>query len=154
MDRPMPDLARPPTADWHPDPDAFPHLYAGVTLKRGLAWVFDALLILLLVLLALPFTAFTGLFYLPLLWLVVGFLYRWVTLARGSATPGMRFCGIEFRAPGGARLDAAQAGLHTLGYTLSVAVFPVQLVSIASMLMSRRGQGLTDHVLGTVAVNA
>jgi uncharacterized RDD family membrane protein YckC len=145
----MPDLSR----EMHPDPDAFPHLYAGVTLKRGLAWVFDALLILILVLLALPFTAFTGLFYLPLLWLVVGFLYRWVTLARGSATPGMRFCGIEFRAPGGERLDSAQAGLHTLGYTLSVAVFPLQLLSIASMLMSRRGQGLTDHFLCTVAVN-
>ncbi|MCU0906828.1 MAG: RDD family protein [Rhodobacteraceae bacterium] len=149
MDRPAPY----PSRASHPDPAAFAHLYAGVTLKRGLAWVFDALLILLLVLLALPFTAFTGLFYLPVLWLVVGFLYRWVTLARGSATPGMRFCGIEFRAPGGERLDAGLAGLHTLGYTLSVAMFPLQLVSIASMLVSRRGQGLTDHILGTVAVN-
>ncbi len=139
---------------FHPDPDQFPHLYAGVTAKRGLAWVLDSLIVLLLVLVAIPFTAFVGLFFLPLLWLTVGFLYRWVTLARGSATPGMRFCGIEIRAPGGARLDAASAALHTLGYTVSVAVFPLQLVSIASMILSRRGQGLTDHVLGTVAVNS
>ncbi len=144
----------PTMPDIHPDPARFPHLYAGVTAKRALAWVLDGLIVLVLVLLAIPLTAFVGLFFLPLLWLVVGFLYRWVTLARGSATPGMRFCGIEFRGPGGIRLDAALAGLHTLGYTLSVAVFPLQLLSVASMLLSRRGQGLTDHVLGTVAINA
>jgi uncharacterized RDD family membrane protein YckC len=144
----------PALPEFHPDPDQFPQLYAGVPAKRGLAWVLDSLIVLLLVLLAIPMTAFVGLFFLPLLWLTVGFLYRWVTLARGSATPGMRFCGIEIRAPGGARLDAASAALHTLGYTVSVAVFPLQLVSIASMILSRRGQGLTDHVLGTVAVNS
>ena len=89
----------------------------------------------------------------PLLWLVVSFLYRWVTLARGSATWGMRFAAIEIRGPEGERLDNSQAALHTLGYSISFGIFPLQLISIALMLLSDKKQGLTDHILGTAALN-
>jgi hypothetical protein len=34
-----------------------------------------------------------------------------------------------------------------------MAAFPLQFVSIGLMLMTERKQGLTDHVLGTAAVN-
>ena len=34
-----------------------------------------------------------------------------------------------------------------------MAIFPLQLVSIVLMLISDRKQGLTDHLLGTVALN-
>ena len=80
-----------------PDPRTRPEFYAGVPFKRGLAWFADAILIGLLTAVAVPFTAFTGLFFLPLLFLVIGFLYRWVTLAGGSATLGMRLMSIELR---------------------------------------------------------
>ncbi len=136
-----------------PDPAREPAFYRGVTVKRGLAWVADAAVTLLLCLLALPFTAFTGLFWWPVLWLLVGFLYRWATLAGGSATLGMRLMAITIRDRRGDRLDPATAFLHTLGYTVSVAAFPLQLVSIGFMAALGRGQGLTDLLLGTAAIN-
>lgn len=136
-----------------PDPVLAPELYADVPLKRLFAWVVDFAVIGVITALVLPFTFFTGVFFLPLLFLFVGFLYRWATIARGSATWGMRLAAIEFRDASGARFDSGSAFLHTLGYTLSVSVFPLQLVSIVLMLVSERRQGLTDHVLGTAALN-
>ena len=136
-----------------PDPATRPEFYDGVTLKRGVAWLVDFVLILLLSILALPLTLFIGIFFFPLIYAVMSFLYRWVALARQSSTPGMRFAGIEFRDRFGGPLDSGAALLHTTGYTLSVAIFPLQFVSIALMLISERGQGLTDHVLGTTAIN-
>ena len=60
----------------------------------------------------------------PLTVLVISFLYRWVTIASGSATLGMRMMSIEFRTRYGERFDGGTALLHTLGYTVSVAVSP------------------------------
>jgi uncharacterized RDD family membrane protein YckC len=136
-----------------PDPEAEAEFYADVPVKRLLAWVVDTVLVALITLVALPFTLFTGLFFLPLLWLVLSFLYRWVTIANRSATWGMRLVSLEFRDARGQRFDAMTAFLHTLGYAVSMAMTPLQLVSIALMLTTRRAQGLTDHVLGTVALN-
>lgn len=130
-----------------------PRLYAGVALKRGLAWVFDVVLIAMICTLVLPFTAFTGVFFFPFLMLVVGFIYRWFTIAGGSATWGMRIMGIGLRDNEGATLGSCLALAHTFGYSLSVAVPPLQLISIVLMLVSARGQGLTDHILGTMAIN-
>lgn len=136
-----------------PDPHTSPEFYADVPLKRFIAWVVDAILIGILTAIAVPFTLFSGLFFLPLLFLMIGFLYRWFTITSASATPGMRLAAIEFRTAQGERFDSGAAFLHTLGYTLSVSVFPLQLVSIVLMLISDRRQGLTDHVLGTAALN-
>jgi uncharacterized RDD family membrane protein YckC len=136
-----------------PDPVREAHFYAGVTLKRGIAWVIDAVLILVLCLLILPFTAFTALFFFPLFWLVVSFFYRWATIASRSSTWGMRMMAIELREQDGLRLSGTTALLHTLGYTVSVAVAPLQLISVVLMILSGRGQGLTDMILGTAAMN-
>lgn len=135
-----------------PDPISHAAFYEGVPVKRAVAWLIDMALIAALTLLVLPFTGFLALFFLGGLFLVLGFLYRWVSLSRSSATPGMRLCAIELRTASGDRFDPALAFAHTLGYSLSVAfVFP-QLLSIALMLLTARGQGLTDHILGTVAL--
>lgn len=136
-----------------PDPVREPEFYAGVTVKRGLAWVVDAGMTFLFCLVALPFTAFTALFWWPILWLMVGFLYRWATMAGRSATWGMRLMGITIRDRDGSRLDGATAFAHVLGYTVSMAVFPLQIISIALMIGLGRGQGLTDLALGTAAIN-
>ncbi len=147
-------FARPaPSIHGLPDPVREPAFYEGVTAKRGLAWVVDAALTFLLCLVVLPFTAFTALFWWPLLWLMVGFLYRWATLSGGSATLGMRLMGITLRGRDGERLDPATAFAHVLGYTVSMAFFPLQLVSVALMIVLRRGQGLTDVALGTAVIN-
>lgn len=143
-----------PSAMMQPDPDRHAAFYSGVLPKRLLAWVFDLVLIVIVTALIVPFTAFTALFFLPALFLVVGFLYRWMTLSGRSATWGMRLFNIEFLDRNGQRFDAATAFLHTLGYSLSMAFVIPQLLSVALMLISARGQGLTDHVLGTVAINS
>ena len=136
-----------------PDPDTQAQFYDGVAIKRLLAWIVDTILIALVALVIVPFTAFTGIFFFPLLLLIVGFVYRTATLTGGSATWGMRLFAIEFRTMHGERFDLGTAFAHTLGYSISIAAFPAQAVSILLMLTTPRGQGLTDHVLGTVALN-
>ena len=136
-----------------PDPIHEAAFYDGVLFKRAFAWVIDVVLIALLCLLILPFTAFTGIFFFPALMLVVGFIYRWMTIANKSATWGMRLLAVEFRDHEGEHLNSGTALAHTLGYTVSVAVAPLQLISIILMLVTSRKQGLTDHILGTAAIN-
>lgn len=139
---------------WHiPDPVTQPEFYADVPVKRLVAWVADTLLVAVICLLILPFTAFTGLFFFPLLMLTVGFAYRVATIARGSATWGMRLVAIEFRTLSGRRFDLPMAFLHTLGFTLSCLFAILQIASVVLMLTTPRAQGLTDHLLGTVALN-
>lgn len=142
------------TDDWGlPDPETEAEFYADIPTKRFVAWVVDVVLITLITAVLVPFTLFTALFFLPVLYFIVSFLYRWVSLARNSATPGMRLVAIEFRSRMGEPFDGGLAALHTAGYAVSVAMFPLQFVSIALMLISARKQGLTDHVLGTAAIN-
>lgn len=127
--------------------------YAGVPFRRGIAWVLDMILIALLCTLILPFTAFTGVFFFPVLMLVTGFIYRWFTIAGGSSTWGMRIMGIGLRDHHGAELSSGLALAHTFGYSISVAIPPLQLISVILMLVTPRGQGLTDHLLGTTAIH-
>jgi uncharacterized RDD family membrane protein YckC len=136
-----------------PDPDMQPQFYDGIPTKRLFAWITDTIVIVLFCLLILPFTAFTGVFFFPLLMLVVGFIYRCGTLANGSATWGMRLMSMEIRQANDRPLDGGMAILHTLGYSFSIAMMPLQLISIVLMVTSARKQGLTDMALGTVALN-
>ncbi|NVK16300.1 MAG: RDD family protein [Rhodobacteraceae bacterium] len=136
-----------------PDPDYQAEFYASVPAKRLIAWIVDSILIFGLSAGAVVLTAFTGLFIWPLLYLAVGFAYRTVTIANGSATWGMRFAGIELRDGEGRRMDSGMAALHTAGYSLSLALPVLQVISVILMLTSSRGQGLTDHFLGTVMLN-
>jgi uncharacterized RDD family membrane protein YckC len=140
--------------DWQlPDPYAEAAFYADVPLKRGVAWVIDAAIVAALTLFAIPLTLFTALFFLPVLWLVLSFAYRTVTLARGSATWGMRFMGIELRTFRGERFALPDAALHTLIYSVCMAFLIPQVVSIVLMLTTPRAQGLPDLALGTAALN-
>lgn len=136
-----------------PDPDHQAGFYADVPIKRALAWVVDAILIAIMTMVVVPFTLFLSLFFLPLLYLTISVLYRTISLARHSATPGMRLMAIEFRDRTGAKFDPGTAFLHTLGYTLTISTLLPQLLSMGLMLTTARGQGLTDLVLGTVAIN-
>ncbi len=127
--------------------------YRNVPLKRFLAWCLDVVLISMATAAIVAFTLLTALLFLPAVYACISFLYRWATLATSSATPGMILVGIEIRGLDGARLDGTTALLHTAGYFASVLTFPLQVISIGMMLLSARGQGLTDVVLRTVAVN-
>ncbi len=136
-----------------PDPDIQPQFYEGVPSKRLLAWVVDTLIIGVLTLLTIPFTFFISLFFLPFVFFMISFAYRVVTLSRGSATWGMRVMAIELRDAQDAPFDVSQAFLHTLGYSLSIMIAPLQLISMVLMLSTERRQGLTDILMGTVALN-
>lgn len=136
-----------------PDPDLQPGFYAGVPTKRLIAWGVDTLLTGLLTVVLIPFTAFTAVFYLPALYLVVNFAYSTVTIARRSATPGMRLMAIELRDARGRPFDLGLALAHTLGFALSMGFVLPQIVSVVLMLTGARAQGLTDMVLGTAAIN-
>ncbi|MXQ06968.1 RDD family protein [Alphaproteobacteria bacterium GH1-50] len=136
-----------------PDPVTEAEFYADVPTKRLIAWFVDIVLISLLTALVTILSLFTALFILPVVYGVISFVYRWVSLTRRSATPGMRLVALEMRRADGDRFDGPTALMHTAGYFVSVAVFPLQLISIVLMLMSERRQGLTDMVLGTAALN-
>ncbi|MDD9923067.1 MAG: RDD family protein [Boseongicola sp.] len=136
-----------------PDPATQPEFYESVPTKRLIAFFIDALLIAFVAFILSAFTLFTALLIFPALYAVVSFLYRWWALAARSATPGMRIMSVEFRQKNGHKFDTGTAFLHTVGYFVSVAVFPAQLISIALMLLSERKQGLTDMILGSVLIN-
>lgn len=136
-----------------PDPDTHGDFYEATAMKRFVAWIVDTILILLISLVAIPFTAFIGLFFFAVLFLIVSFVYRTATIASWSATPGMRLMGIEFRNARGERFDSMTAAAHTMLYLIMMSVFVLQAVSILLMLVSARGQGLHDHLLGTAAIN-
>lgn len=135
-----------------PDPQRQAEFYEGVAFKRGIAWFVDSAIILAI---TLPIALFTvvGLFFIPLFYIVIGFLYRWFTIASGSATWGMRLMAVELRDAYGRRLDGTQALLHTAGYSITMTTVILQIVSIGLMLFSERGQSLTDMFLGTTALN-
>ena len=136
-----------------PDPVRQPEFYDSVTLKRFLAWVIDTMFVALLVVPTVIFTFGIALFFLPVIWIGVSFTYRWITIANGSATWGMRAMSIELRDAYANRLDTGTAFMHTLGYALSVSTAIVQVGSILLMLTTERKQSLSDLVLGTVMIN-
>ena len=136
-----------------PDTIAQAAFYETVPTNRLFVWILDAAIILGICLVVLRFTGFLGIFFWPLMWLVVGFAYRTITIANRSATWGMRLVSIELRNRTGARLDLTKAIFHTLGYIISIGIFLLQAVSIVLICASMRGQSLTDHVLGTVMLN-
>lgn len=136
-----------------PNPETSPGFYDGVAVKRGLAWILDtfAVAVISAVLATLPF--FLGWFFFPLIFLAVNVLYRIGTIASASATPGMSLFNIELRTHQGHNLDGSMAAMHTIAYLIANAFVLPQLISIALMLGSARGQGLHDMVTGVVALN-
>lgn len=136
-----------------PDPATRADFYAGVRTKRLVAWVLDTILIALVSAVLVPFTAFTALFFFPVFMLVIGFFYRWFTLSAGSATWGMALMAIQLRESDGHKLSSSTALWHTVGYSVSILVAPLQLISVIMMCVTDRRQGLTDLILNTAAIN-
>lgn len=136
-----------------PDPEYHAEFYEDVPSKRLIAWVIDTIVIAIMVFGVSLLGFFLPLLIWPALYAVIGFFYRWLTIAAGSATLGMRFMAIEFIDRDGRPFDSGTALLHTAGYTISVITAPLQLISVIMMLVTPRRQGLTDTILGTAAVN-
>ena len=69
-----------------------------------------------------------------------------------SATPGMRFTGIEMRTVRGERMYYGLALLHALLFWFSLAILTPLVLLVA--LFTDRKQLLHDLLLGTVAVRS
>jgi uncharacterized RDD family membrane protein YckC len=142
------------------DPFAHPELYEGVRTRRSVAFLIDAAVVVFLMVASYVVIAVVGIFTLGLLWFllpavwpVVALLYSVLTLGGpSSATPGMRFMGIEMRTLRGERMYYGLALLHVLGFWISVAVLTPLILVVA--LFTARKQLLHDLLLGTVAVRA
>ena len=142
------------------DPAVHPELYDGVRTRRVFAFLTDFAVILALMVAAYVVIAIVGFFTLGLFWLllpavwpVVAILYSVLTLGGPySATPGMRFMGIEIRNLRGERIDYAIALFHALGFWFSVAILTPLILLVA--LFTQRKQLLHDLILGTVAVRS
>ena len=136
-----------------PDPTHDGVFFDGVTAKRLIAWVFDVIVTLVLSVMLSIATIGIGFLLFPLVWLGVGFVYRTLSIASGSATWGMRMTGIELRDRSGHRLTGGQAMIHTLIYSISMGTVVLQFVSAVLMLTTRYKQGMPDIFLGTTAIN-
>jgi uncharacterized RDD family membrane protein YckC len=143
----------PLTIHRQPDPTRHAAFYDRVPTKRALAWLIDGVVAGVITAFIVPFTAFIALFFLPAVFLIVSFLYRWATIANGSATLGMHIMGIRLLDSDGRALDGATAFGHTLIYTVSMAMVIPQLISVVLMGTDARGQSLGDMALGTVMIN-
>ena len=144
------------TSDAHwglPDPSRHSEFYADVVTKRLVAFIIDSILIMVITIILVPLTAFSALFFFGFLGLVVSLIYRIVSLANRSPTPGMRLMSIEFRDNQGERMTLGLAAVHTIFFTVSMSMVFPQIVSIILMLTSSRGQGLSDMILGTAVIN-
>lgn len=136
-----------------PDPILDAQFYAGVPVKRLIAWALDAVIIFVLCAIFVVLTAGLGAFIFPLIAFAANLAYRVGCLYAWSATIGMRLMGIEIRNKDGDRVDPNEALFHSGLYILiTLTGFGVPASAIA-MLINDRGQGLHDMVLGTTAIN-
>ena len=142
------------------DPASDPGLYEGVLSKRVIAFIFDAILVVLLMIPAGLVVFVLGVVTLGIAWFLYGGLFAIVALGyvaltlggRASATIGMRWAGIELRTADGGFCYPLLAVLHALIFWFSCALL-TPLVLLVGLFTSRR-QLLHDLILGTVVVNS
>jgi len=142
------------------DPGVHPERYDGVRTRRIFAFLIDATAILFFMVVAYVVIAVLGVFTFGLLWLlfpavwpVVAILYSVMTLGGpASATPGMRFTGIEMRTTDGSRMDYGFALLHAVLFWASIAILTPFVLLVA--LFTGRKQLLHDLIIGAAAVRA
>lgn len=136
-----------------PDPALQPDFYTDVPFKRAGAWAIDLVVTLALTLVGLVLTLFISAFFLPLLFAAVSVAYRTVMLSRYGATFGMMVMALKWRHLNGRTPDATTALIYSSAHAVMWTVFPLQIVSIALILMSPYRQGLHDHLLSTTMLH-
>ncbi len=142
------------------DPATQPELFEGILSKRIVAFVIDAVLIVLLMIPAALMVFVLGIVTIGIAWLLYPALFAIVALGycaltlggRGSATPGMRMLGVEMRTWNGQRMFPLLAVMHALIFWFSCGIL-TPLVLLVGLFTARR-QLLHDLLLGVVALNA
>ena len=142
------------------DPVTQPELFDGILSKRIVAFVIDAVLIVLLMVPAALMILVLGLITLGIAWLLFPALFAIVALGycaltlggRGSATPGMRVVGVEMRTWNGQRMFPLLAVMHALIFWFSCGIL-TPLILLVGLFTPRR-QLVHDLLLGVVALNS
>jgi len=131
--------------------------FEGIIIKRCLAFLADLAVVLILLTLATAAFGVLGIISFGLLWpgaaltpLLVLAYFTFSMGGRHSATPGMRWQGIELRAWNGNRPGYVQAFLQTILFYVSVAVGTALVLLVP--FFNRRRRCLHDYLCGTVFV--
>jgi len=142
------------------EPATHPELYDGVLSKRVVAFVVDAIIVVLLMVPAALVVFVVGVITLGIAWLLYGALFAIVALGyvaltlggEASATVGMKATGIEMRTWNGGRPFPLLAVLHAVIFWFSVSLLTPLILLVG--LFTRRRQLLHDLLLGTLVLNS
>jgi uncharacterized RDD family membrane protein YckC len=143
------------------DPVTQPQLFDGVIRKRILAFIVDAIIILLLTALAALAVLVLGVITLGLGWLlfpivfpVVGLGYNAITIGGpNSATVGQRMMGLEVRMWFGGKVTPLIAAFHALLFWVSLYTLVLWLVNVLWAFFDQRKRCLHDILAGVVLIN-
>lgn len=140
------------------NPVTEPRLFQGVIGKRFVAFVIDAIIIVLLTVLAYAAVAVLGVVTLGLAWLMFGLVFPAVGLGYNaltiggpnSATVGQRLMGLEVWMWYGGKVSPLIAAFHALLFWFSLVVFfPILLWAF----FDQRKRCLHDILAGVVVIN-
>jgi uncharacterized RDD family membrane protein YckC len=153
--RPGVDFASQPHAY---DPVTRPELFDGVIRERLIAFLVDAIIVVLLWALAIVVVGVLGIVTLGLAWLLYGVIFPVVGLGYNaltiggpkSATNGQRMMGLVMRTWYGGKVTPLVAAFHALLFWFSLVIFcPVLLWP----LFDSRKRCLHDILAGVVVIN-
>ena len=140
------------------DPETQPRLFQGVIRKRIVAFIVDAIIILVLTTVAYVVVLLLGILTLGLAWLLFGLVFPAVGLGynaltiggANSATIGQRMMGLEVRMWFGGRVTPLIAAFHALLFWFSFVIFcPILLWA----LFDPRKRCLHDILAGVVVID-
>jgi uncharacterized RDD family membrane protein YckC len=143
------------------DPVTQPQLFGGVIGKRILAFIVDAIIILVLTALAALAVLVLGVITLGLGWLLfpivfplVGLGYNAVTIGGpNSATVGQRMMGLEMRMWFGGKVTPLIAAFHALLFWVSLYTLVLWLINVLWPFFDQRKRCLHDILAGVVLIN-
>lgn len=140
------------------DPVTQPQLFDGVTGKRFIAFIVDAIIIALLTALAWAAIGILGILTLGLAWFVIPIAFPAVALGYNaltiggpkSATIGQRWMGLEMRMWNGGKVTPLIAAFHALLLWFSLVIFfPILLWC----LFDSQKRCLHDILAGVLVIN-
>ena len=140
------------------DPVTQPQLFDGLIRKRFVAFIVDAIIILVLTVIAYLVVGVLGVLTLGLAWLLFGLVFPAVGLGYNavtiggpnSATVGQRMMGLEVRMWYGGKVSPLIAAFHALLFWFSLVVFcPILLWPF----FDARKRCLHDILAGVVVMN-
>jgi uncharacterized RDD family membrane protein YckC len=135
------------------DPVTQPQLFAEVIGKRSLAFIVDAILVLVLVFLFGLVTFGLGWILLPAI-LLVFLVYNAVTIGgKKSATPGQRLMGLEVRMWSGDKVTPLIAAFHALLFWFAAGTFVLWLVDVLWVFFDQHKRTVHDILAGVLVIN-